>query len=180
MSPDVKRVFLEAVKIKMAEAEEKFGVDMSDVKVELNIRGWRTAGQACWDRRRGYRLRFHPEYIVTHLKEMVETVISHEIAHIVCFKKPALGRDHNRGWQMVDRRLGGTGNRTHSMDEALKKAKAKSNFSNRRSRKKFQYRTTTGMLIEVGPVRHGKILRGAGYRVAGGGTFRKENFIGEA
>ena len=40
---------------------------------------------------------------------VMDDVIPHEIAHIVCMIKPYLGFGHDDGWQEVCKRLGGTG-----------------------------------------------------------------------
>ena len=182
MSPDVRKVFIEAVKIKLAEAQEKFGVDMSDVKIELNIKGYRVAGQACAPRynrktRRTmpYRVRFHPEYVMNHLKEMVEVTIPHEVAHIVCMKDPSFGRGHNAGWRRVDILLGGTGDATHNMMDGFNAARAKSPS---RNRSQYLYRTTKGVEVPMGPVRHRKCQAGAVYSLqGGGGRILKDGFI---
>lgn len=44
---------------------------------------------------------------------MCSRTIPHEIAHVVC-DITGLGRGHNRGWQRVDRMLGGTGERCYT------------------------------------------------------------------
>lgn len=174
MTSDMKQSFLNAVRAKLKEAEEKFGVDMKDVKIELNIRGWRAAGYAQWCPAKGYRLRFHPEYIATHFDEMVNVTVPHEVAHMVCFKKESLGRDHNRGWQMVDRMLGGNGKRCHKMKAAMKAAKAKS--PRRAPRSVYIYHTTRGYEIAVGKVRHERIQSGVVYEARNQGRILKHGF----
>lgn len=184
MSPDVRKVFIAAVKDKLAEAEEMFGVDMSDVQIEFNIRGYRMCGQACppkFNRKTRkmlpYRIRFHAEYIMKHLKEMIEVTIPHEVAHIVCMKDPSRGRGHNAGWRRTDLLLGGNGDRTHRMIEGFDAAKEKAPV---RKRSRFLYRTTTGVEVPLGPGQHRKCQAGATYTLAsrmGGGDIRANGFI---
>lgn len=181
MSPDVRKVFIAAVNDKLAEAETKFGVDMSDVMIELNIRGYRMAGQACgpkFNRKTGkrmpYRVRFHPEYIMTHLKEMIEVTVPHEVAHIVCMKDPSRGRGHDAGWRRTDLLLGGTGDATHSMMDGFHAAKAKAPV---RQRTQYIYRTTAGVEVPMGPVRHKKCQAGTVYSLRGGGRILANGFI---
>ena len=48
--------------------------------------------------------------VAQDVEDMLNDVIPHEIAHIVCMAMPQYGHGHNQGWQAVCKRLGGTGN----------------------------------------------------------------------
>ena len=151
------QAFLVEVRKVMALAESKFDVDLSDVAVQLNIRGYRTAGQAGWKKRSGittYRLRFHPLAISKYYDHMVKDVIPHEVAHMVCYKNPSLGRNHNWGWKSVCRALGGSAERLHDMnlDEAR--------LGRTSTSKKFEYRCENGETIVLGLGRHRSLQSG--------------------
>lgn len=47
-------------------------------------------------------------------KHIINETIPHEVAHLVCFAKPSLGRNHDKGWKNVCIRLGGTGETRHT------------------------------------------------------------------
>jgi predicted SprT family Zn-dependent metalloprotease len=159
MNQSTRSAFLAIVKDKMAQAEQMFGVDMSDVAIELNIRGNRISGQACpprWKRgkRLGYRIRFNPAAIVECFDELVKRTVGHEVAHMVCFKRPELGRNHDRGWKRIDIALGGDGSRCHSM---------KFGQASTRTRKQYAYKTTSGQQVVLSSVRHNRIQTGTIY-----------------
>jgi len=115
----------EQVRAKCKEVFEKaktlYGVDISNrTTIQFNLKG-RVAGMAS---HQGFlfnggrmNLRFNHDMLTRGdpdlLKDMLEDTVPHEIAHLVCFANPLLGRDHNDGWARVCRALGGTGNRTH-------------------------------------------------------------------
>jgi hypothetical protein len=46
--------------------------------------------------------------------------VAHEVAHLVCYARPDLGRKHDMGWKRVCVALGGDGKRTHSYDVVVK------------------------------------------------------------
>jgi SprT protein len=90
------------------------------VRVVCNIRGG-VAGYAERITPTQYRLRFNHEAILKYPDQMVNDTIPHEIAHIVCYVNPQLGKDHDDGWKRVCRELGGDDSRCHDM--VLTKAK---------------------------------------------------------
>lgn len=137
---------------------------MSRVDIRLDIRGYINAGQAC-SRRGQYFVRFHPDAIVKHYDEMVKDTVPHEVAHLVCFMRPDLGRNHDKGWKRVCRSLGGDDSRCHNMD-----------FGEKPQREEFWYETTTGHMIDVGPIRHKRIQAGRPYRAKGMGQINKDGF----
>jgi predicted SprT family Zn-dependent metalloprotease len=52
---------------------------------------------------------------------ILDEVIPHEIAHIVCLAKPHFGSGHDDGWKEVCIRLGGTGQVTYDTEFDLRK-----------------------------------------------------------
>lgn len=160
--------FKALVRAKLEEAGKLYGLEeqMKHVGIRLDIRGYRCAGQAC---RRGFQfyLRFHPDAILKHWDEMVNETIPHEVAHTVCQMNPTLGKNHNAGWQRVCRALGGDASRTHTLE-----------FGEKPQRQECWYQTETGHLVDIGPIRHAKVQKGATYRVRGQGKIERAGFVG--
>lgn len=123
-------------------AREIYGFD-AEVQTEIRDCG-RTAGWA--SERNGVSTitintqMFDPQYELE-----LKNTVSHELAHIVCYWNPRLGRNHDRGWKRVHQALGGDGSRCHSLP--LKRA---------RSTKKAIYEVA-GKEIKVGLTRHKRI-----------------------
>jgi len=129
-----------------ATATTLYGVDMSKCGIRFDLKG-RAGGMAC---RRGGQvyMRFNYDIIARETEEMVNVVVPHEIAHIVCFLKPTLGRNHDAGWARVCRTLGGTGDRTHDMEVVYGKGTT------------YEYTSSTGHAIRVNDRRHQHIQSG--------------------
>lgn len=147
--------FTKAVKAKLREAFDIYGitVPVDSIRVRCDIRG-QVAGWASGKPRAGgmvYGLRFNHEAILNHNEEMTKDTIPHEVAHIVCYIKPQLGRNHDFGWKAVCRRLGGDDSRTHDM--VLTPAKI---VPSRRQK----YNLPDGRVCEVGPKHHRMIQGG--------------------
>ena len=109
---------IQAVQACLEVADEKFGTELlGNVHIRCDIRGHKTAGQARWTTNRvtgetaNYELRLNPRAIERTWHETLTDTIPHEVAHLVCVVKPHLGSNHDRGWKMICRALGGTGNR---------------------------------------------------------------------
>ena len=144
-----------------AKATELYGVDLSKCAVRFDLKG-RAGGVAC--RRAGQVfMRFNHDMMLRETEEMVNVVVPHEIAHIVCFLKPSLGRNHDYGWARVCKALGGTGDRTHEMDVVYGKGIT------------YEYMSSTGHAIRVNDRRHAMLQQGRTltYR-KGHGTLSKE------
>lgn len=155
MSQQVIDEFTKAVKAKLREAFDIYGitVPVDSVRVRCDIRG-QIAGWASQKPKIGgmvYGLRFNHEAILKHNEEMTKDTIPHEVAHIVCYIKPRLGRNHDEGWKAVCRRLGGDDSRTHDM--VLTPAKI---VPSRRQK----YNLPDGRVCEVGPKHHRMIQGG--------------------
>ena len=134
-------------------ANEKYNLAIPQPDVSFNVTGYRVAGYA---RRVGpmYFVNLNAEACEKYPEEMLNETIPHEVAHIVCFFNPALGKNHDGGWKRVCRALGGTGSRTHSMQ--LTPAK---------TIRKWLYRDSCGTVREVTTTRHNKMRKlGAMYR----------------
>lgn len=103
--------------------------------------------------------------------DLLVDTIPHEIAHLVCYWKPSLGRNHDRGWQRVCQRLGGSGGRCHSLN--LERA--------RRSRQAIY--NVAGIEVRLGLTRHKRLQSGATqYRYKLGGevyAIKRDDFTGK-
>ena len=163
--------FKALVRAKLEEAGRIYGLEaqMANVDIRLDIRGYRVAGMAC---RKGYTnfyLRFHPDAVEKHWDEMVSDVIPHEVAHTVCQMNPTLGKNHDQGWKRVCARLGGNAERTHDMT-----------FGEKPVREECWYRTSTGHLVDLGPIRHAKLQQRKvkEYRARGMGRVTADGYVG--
>lgn len=60
-------------------------------------------------------LRINKSAVEQDIQRVLDDVIPHEIAHVVCMLRPQHGHSHNHdaGWQDVAKRLGGTGLATY-------------------------------------------------------------------
>ena len=125
------------------------------VSIRFDLRG-RCAGMA---RRRGtqYSVRFNADMLTREaFDHVLNDTVPHEVAHIVCFMDPRLGRNHDYGWASVCRRLGGTGARTH--DEEVVYGKGLT----------YEYTTTRGHQVRVSQQIHSRIQqRGVTYTYKG-------------
>lgn len=154
MSQAIFDEFTKAVKAKLREAFDIYGITLpvDAVRIRNDIRG-QMAGWASWKpngNQINYGLRFNHEAILKHNEEMTKDTIPHEVAHIVCYIKPHLGKNHDDGWKAVCRRLGGDDSRTHDM--VLTKARI---VPSRRQK----YNLPDGRVCEVGP-KHHKMIQG--------------------
>lgn len=154
----------------LEKAGKMYGLEeqMARVDIRIDIGGHRTAGQAGY--KGGYHyVRFHPDAVAKYYDEMVKDTIPHEVAHVVCHMNPTLGRNHNAGWKRVCRSLGGDDSRCHTME-----------FGNKPKREECWYRTTTGDLVDVGPIRHARLQKNTWvtYRARGMGRIEASGFVG--
>lgn len=158
-------------------AQKLYGVDMSKVRLGFNLKG-RVAGWAIAKnvpgRGRDYLVRFNHDMIVRGceetLNDMLNDTVPHELAHIVCFMRPELGKNHDAGWARVCRALGGGGGRTHSMDVVYGKGTT------------YEYTTDCGNRVRLNERRHayvqsggtltyrkglGRVTKGCAYSIVG-------------
>lgn len=128
----------------MQKANEMFGINIQ-LKVDVNIRGVRIAGQA--ERKMGvYRVRLNPLFCQQHPEDILNNTIPHEIAHIVCF---ALKCDdgHGKNWKSIAKKLGCNGERTHSMNIIDPK-------------KVYYYAVFATGKVDIGVVRYNQVMIG--------------------
>jgi SprT protein len=126
-------------------------LDFTYVGIRFDLRG-RAAGMAC---RRGqnYYMRFNADMLTREaFDHVLNDTVPHEIAHIVCFMDPRLGRNHDSGWARVCRQLGGTAERTHNEEVVYGKGRT------------FEYTTTHGHTVRVSETIHRKVQNGVEYR----------------
>lgn len=138
---------LQKTKQILAQAQDLYGLDLSHVGIRFDLRG-RAAGQAC---RRGsqYYIRYNRDMLTREAFDHVyNNTIPHEIAHIVCFMKPSLGSNHDRGWANVCRQLGGNSERCHSEEVVYGKGHT------------YEYTTDRGHKVRVGDKYHAMVQRG--------------------
>ena len=140
-------------------ASDLFGVDIAD-RLAIDIRNCGQAAGKASCRRFGNQVTnltiILNEQLVNeqHVNKLLKETIPHEMAHLVCFVRPDLGRNHNRGWQRVCVMLGGSGDRCHRYD--LQKA--------RRTRKAVY--DINGRVMDIGLTIHKRIQSGRSYSYA--------------
>ena len=163
----VRNKVLECIKL----AEAKFGITMPAVDVRFDLKG-RAAGMA------GYQYsyvkgptNFYVRFNVTHMSlggaswdHLLNSTVSHELAHTVCQAFPKHGRAHDTGWKNVCRILGGNGNRCYKQEEAPEAVAVQ---------RPYAYTTSTGHLVAVSPIIHSKIQSGRAYTYRGKGSITK-------
>jgi len=131
-----------------AKALELYGLDLSTrVSIRFDLKG-RAAGMA--GHRSGvYYTRYNRDMLTRDaFNHVLNNTVPHEIAHIVCFINPRLGRNHDAGWARVCRALGGTGATRHNEDVIHGKGTT------------YEYTTSTGKTVRVGDKHHNIIQSG--------------------
>jgi predicted SprT family Zn-dependent metalloprotease len=125
-----------------------YGVDLNKVSVQFNLKG-RVGG---WASAKGfprvYSVRFNHDMVMRETDEMVDVVVPHELAHIVCYMKPELGRNHDAGWKRVCTALGGSGDRTHDMAVVYGKGTT------------YEYTTDRGNKVRMNDRLHSRVQAG--------------------
>jgi SprT protein len=130
----------------LVKAKELYGVDLSATKIIFVNMGRTSAGEAI-NEGGELTLRFNSQ---VPKERLIAEVIPHEIAHLVCYLRPELGKNHCDGWKSICIALGGIGTKTiKGLD--LKASK---------TYKKFLYRTDHGNDVVLSTIRHNKLQRG--------------------
>ena len=151
-----------------AKAEQLYNVDLSALRITFDLRG-RCAGMA--SARRDFRtgslteikVRFNHDMLTRDaFTHVLENTVPHEIAHIVCFMNPNLGRGHDAGWARVCRALGGNGERHHSEDVVYGKGNT------------YEYTTDAGHKVRMSQKLHNNVQQGRGYIYRSKGRVSKE------
>jgi predicted SprT family Zn-dependent metalloprotease len=151
---------VQEVRNKVAElvtkANQVYNITLPDVAIRFDLKG-RCAGQAGFKHGQ-YYMRFNLEMMRgAGWDHIINDTVPHELAHIVCFFKPALGRQHDNGWRRVCMMLGGSGERCHSEEVVYAKGHT------------FAYTTSTGHTVSVSETIHRRIQQGRVYRWRGKG-----------
>ena len=143
-------------------ANIRYNMQLPKVAVHFDLHG-RAAGMAChkWG---AYIMRFNVGMMEGDgWDHLINDTVPHELAHIVCFVNPRLGRAHDLGWKSVCVTLGGNGKRCH--DEAVVYAKGRT----------YAYTSSTGHVIHLSEQRHSRVQRGGNLCYRGGkGTVNKQ------
>jgi predicted SprT family Zn-dependent metalloprotease len=148
---------VDACKASFVKAKELYPhLNFDAVGIRFDLVG-RCAGMA---HRRGthYFMRFNRDMLNREaFDHILNDTVPHEVAHIVCFMDPRLGRNHDYGWANVCRKLGGTGARTHKEEVVYGKGLT------------YEYTTTTGQKVRISQQLHSRMhQRGATYTYRGG------------
>lgn len=144
----------------IAKAKSLYGVDLSSALISFDLRG-RVAGWALWKHcgiggTKQYQLKFNQDMILgNHLQDMLNDIVPHEVAHLVCYANPILGRKHDTGWKRICIALGGNGRRCHNNEVQYVNGG-------------YDYMTDTGRKVTVSTILHRKIQEGRTYRFRDG------------
>jgi len=146
------RQIQERCKVAFAKAKELYGLDLSNVGIRFDLKG-RAAGMACMRGVRGaphFYMRFNRDMLTREAFEhQLNNTVPHEVAHIVCFMNPKLGRNHDSGWESICIALGGTGLTRHQEKVVMGKGTT------------YEYTTDRGHKVRIGD-RHHKYVQGGG------------------
>lgn len=145
----------------LEKAGKHYGLNTHHVDIRFDLRG-RAAGMAgCRIKGDGstsdHYIRFNVDMIKNSgFEHVFKNTVPHEVAHVVCYMNPALGRGHNQGWRRVCQGLGGNGDTCHKQEVVFAKGHT------------YTYITTLGHKINLSQQRHRKIQRGSVYSLRGG------------
>ena len=138
------------------------------IQIKFQNKG-RTAGTASVKRGQMI-LSFNEQMLCAeHRDRLLNDTIPHEIAHLVCFSLPQLGKNHDRGWKRVCIQLGGNGERCHD----LPLARARKT----RKRQRALY-VVGGKELPVGLTQHKRIQSGTRSYRCSQGSVKPDNFTG--
>ena len=154
---DGKYEILAAAKAMLEKADDTYGVGIRDrTSVSVDIKG-KNAGEARMYPDGSMTLRFNQRMTVENFSHIHDDTVPHEVAHLVCFANPRLGRKHDAGWKRVCRELGGTGHRCHDNEVIYAKGKT------------YRYYLVSGATTVLSEARHKKIQSGwASYKTKNG------------
>ena len=145
MMEHYKRVY-DAIQECLEKAKKAYGFS---VPVFPDIRNIGRSGGKAVLRNNEYTLVINRQLITEeYIDQVCNEVIPHEIAHLVCFWNPRLGRNHDRGWQRVCMMLGGSGARTHNMATQKVRRTSKAVYN------------VNGRPLNVGIIQHRRIQSG--------------------
>lgn len=149
---------IQQVRARCAQAISKamslYGVDLSGADIRFDLKG-RAAGLAYMKAGR-VGMRFNRDMLTREaFDHVLNNTVPHEVAHLVCFKRPDLGSNHNRGWERVCVALGGSGATRHQEDVVMGKGTT------------YEYITDRGHKVRIGDRHHREVQSGIAI------TFRK-------
>lgn len=130
-------------------------MDLRNVRITFDLKG-RAAGHAI---RRGnqYTIRFNNDMLHREaFHHVYKNTVPHEYAHVACFMNPALGRNHDAGWERVCRDLGGSGATRHREEVVFGKGKT------------YEYTTDNGHLVRLSEKYHAYLQTGKSLRCKNG------------
>lgn len=155
-------ILTKEIKKVMELASTRYGVDFQDtaIRFDLNRKAFGMAGF----KNGAFYVNFNMKACETEegFNHILRNTIPHEIAHIVCFKKPHLGQNHDRGWKAVCSAIGGNGKRASGPQVDLGKT---------RNMTEYVYTATCGKVMTISANRHARIQKGASYRLRSSGGF---------
>lgn len=134
----------------IAKAQELYDIDLSKVGIRFDLSG-SAAGMAY---RRGgiYYVRFNKDMMGREsFDHILNSTVSHEFAHILCFMNPKLGHGHDNGWRNVCMSLGGSGETRHKEEVIYARGIT------------YEYISTAGYPSRVSQHAHDKIQSGITY-----------------
>lgn len=141
----------------LALAQRLYGVDIKPTigfNLTGRVAGWAGCKHCRISGRQVYTLRYNQQMIGgKHFEDIRDETVPHEIAHLVCYAHPELGRRHDAGWRRVCLALGGNGKTRHDYDVVLAGG--------------WDYITNLGHKVTIGARRHAAVQQG------GALTFRK-------
>lgn len=134
-------------------AERLYGMKVPPVGVRFDLQG-ACGGMACYQTGGVYFIRFNGGMMQddSSWPKFLSDTVPHEMAHIVCYANPSLGKNHDKGWKRVCMQLGGSGARCH--DHAYTFARGKT----------YKYTTSTGASVMISQIMHTKIQNGKQYK----------------
>lgn len=145
---------ISAINTKVAQLVEKanelYGITLPHIAVRCDLRG-RSAGQAihCWNE---YSMRFNVDQIHSNFDFILNEVVPHELAHIVCmYTKTDSG--HGWKWRQTCIQLGGNGETRHKEEIIFGRGDT------------YEYTSTTGNKIRFSSQRHKQIQNGRVLRI---------------
>lgn len=154
------------VQATLAKAKALYGVDINPtVRIDIKgrVAGWAGCKICRITLKRTYTLRLNRELVLgdQHHQDMLDETIPHEVAHLVCYARPELGRNHDSGWRQICIALGGNGDDRHG-------------YAVEYAHGGFRYRASCGKEVVVSRVIHQRIQAGSTRRLRStGGTINR-------
>lgn len=134
----------------LALAQRLYGVDIKPTigfNLTGRVAGWASCKHCRFTGQRVFGLRFNQQLIAgRHFEDIRDETVPHEVAHLVCYARPELGRNHDAGWRRVCLALGGNGKTRHDYDVVVAGG--------------WDYITSMGHRVTIGPKHHAAVQSG--------------------